>query len=181
MWWIPGPRAAQHLPAPGHVLLLDPTGHLSFAASYGLPPLRRGGFQGDIPVIDRSLTGSGRAQGRTQVRYRDGILGRELHTDTAPMDGYIVAVLVADSAPWRPFTPPIADTGPHSRSYICANCDEHYRSFDTACQRCRTPACPDCGRCACPPRTPGRTCPGCFMVHPPAMFPEVSDRCLDCS
>ncbi|WP_406387244.1 ImmA/IrrE family metallo-endopeptidase [Streptomyces sp. NBC_00887] len=174
-------RAAQHLPAPGHVLLLKTTGHLAFAASHGLPPLRRGGFQGDIPVIERALTGPGRAQGRTQVRYRDGILGRELHTDTAPMDGYLVAVLVADSAPWRPFTPPTADTGPRSRSYICANCDEHYRSFDPACQRCRTPVCPDCGRCACPPRNPGRTCPGCFIVHPPAMFPADSDRCLDCS
>ncbi|SED84053.1 hypothetical protein SAMN04490359_2143 [Streptomyces griseus] len=95
-------RAAQHLPAPGHVLLLDPDGHLAFAASNGLPPLPRGSFQGDIPVIDRALTGPGRAQGRTQVRYRDGILGRELHTDTAPMDGYTVAVLVTDSAPGAP-------------------------------------------------------------------------------
>ncbi|WP_370415646.1 ImmA/IrrE family metallo-endopeptidase [Streptomyces fradiae] len=174
-------RAAQHLPAPGHVLLLDPTGHLAFAASHGERPLRRGSFQGDIPVIDRALTGSGRAQGRTQVRYRDGILGRELHTDTAPMDGYIVAVLVTDSAPWRAFTPPTAGSGPQSRNYICANCDEEYRSFEPACPSCRVPQCPDCGRCACPPRVPGRACPGCFIVHPPAMFPPNSDRCFDCS
>lgn len=174
-------RAAQHLPAPGHVLLLETTGHLAFAVSHGLPPMRRGGFQGEIPVIERALTGSGRAQGRTQLRYRDGIPGRELHTDTAPMDGYLVAVLVVDSAPWRPFTLPTADTGPRSRSYICANCDEHYRSFDPACPHCSTPACPDCGRCACPPRNPGRTCTRCFLAHPPAMFPADSDRCLDCS
>ncbi|WP_328306366.1 ImmA/IrrE family metallo-endopeptidase [Streptomyces sp. NBC_00442] len=174
-------RAAQYLPAPGHVLLLDPDGHLAFAASHGLPPLRRGSFQGDIPVIDRALTGYGRAQGRTQIRYRDGILGRELHTDTAPMGGYTVAVLVTDSAPWRAFTPPTPDTGPQSRNYDCANCDEHYRSFEPACPRCRVPRCPDCGRCACPLRTPGRTCPGCFIVHPPAMFPTDSGRCLDCS
>ncbi|MFE9139337.1 ImmA/IrrE family metallo-endopeptidase [Streptomyces sp. NPDC007355] len=174
-------RAAQHLPAPGHVLLLEPAGHLAFAASHGLPPLRRGSFQGDIPVIDRALAGSGRTQGRTRVRYRDGIRGDELHADTAPMDGYTVAVLVTDSAPWRSFTLPTADTGPQARSYICANCDEHYRSFDPACTRCRVPQCPDCGRCACPPRTPGRSCPGCFIVHPPAMFAPGSDRCLDCS
>ncbi|MFE0029958.1 ImmA/IrrE family metallo-endopeptidase [[Kitasatospora] papulosa] len=174
-------RAAQHLPAPGHVLLLDPVGHLAFAASHGLPPLRRGSFQGDIPVIDRALAGPGRVQGRTQVRYRDDILGRELHTDTAPMDGYIVAVLVTDSAPWRAFTPPTTDTGPQSRDYICANCDENYRSFEPACPRCRVPHCPECGRCACPPRTPGRSCPGCFLEHPPAMFAPGSDRCLDCS
>ncbi|MCX4539048.1 ImmA/IrrE family metallo-endopeptidase [Streptomyces sp. NBC_01669] len=174
-------RAAQHLPAPGHILLLDTTGHLAFAASHGLPPLRRGSFQGDIPVIDRALTGSGHVQGVTQVRYRDGILGRELHTDTAPMNGYLVAVLVTDSAPWRTFTPPTRDTGPQARDYICANCDEEYRSFEPACQRCRTPQCPDCGRCACPPRVTERHCPGCFTLHPPAMFPPDSDRCLDCS
>ncbi|MFE5596082.1 ImmA/IrrE family metallo-endopeptidase [Streptomyces sp. NPDC056549] len=174
-------RAAQHLPAPGHVLLLNPTGHLAFAASHAERPLRRGSFQGDIPVIDRALASSGRAQGRTRVRYRDGIRGGELHADTAPMDGYTVAVLVTDSAPWRPFTLPTANTGPQSRSYICANCDEHYHSFDPACTRCRVPHCPDCGSCACPPRTPGRSCPSCFIVHPPAMFAPGSDRCLDCS
>ncbi|WP_030932002.1 ImmA/IrrE family metallo-endopeptidase [Streptomyces sp. NRRL B-24720] len=174
-------RAAQHLPAPGHVLLLDPTGHVAFAASHGQRPLRRGSFQGDIPVIDHALTGSGRAHGITQVRYRDGILGRELHTDAAPMDGYLVAVLVTDTAPWRAFTSPTRDTGPQSRSYICANCDEHYRSFDPSCPRCRVPQCPGCGRCDCPLRTPGRSCPGCFIVHPPAMFPPDSDRCFDCS
>ncbi|RZB19603.1 DUF955 domain-containing protein [Streptomyces sp. F001] len=173
-------RAVQRLPAPGHILLLDTTGHLAFAASHGLPPLRRGSFQGDIAVIDRALTGSGHARGLTQVRYRDGILGRQLHTDTASMDGYLVAVLVTDSAPWRTFTPPTRDTGPQSRDYICANCDEEYRSFDPACQRCHIPPCPDCGRCACPPRVTERLCPGCFTLHPPSMFPSGSDRCLNC-
>lgn len=68
------------------------------------------------------------AQGRTQVRYRDGILGRELHAQTAPMGGYLVAVLVTDSAPWRRFTPPTKDTGPQAGDYLCAHCDEEYRS-----------------------------------------------------
>ncbi|PWJ02322.1 DUF955 domain-containing protein [Streptomyces sp. NWU49] len=174
-------RAAQHLPAPGHVLLLDTTGTLAFAASHGERPLRRGSFQGDIAVIDRALIGSGHARGLTQVRYRDGILGRELHTDTALMDGYLVAVLVTDSAPWRAFTPPTPDTGPQSRDYICANCGEEYRSFAPACRRCRIPPCPDCGRCACPPRVPERLCPGCFTLHPPSMFSAGSDRCLECN
>ncbi|WP_069770968.1 ImmA/IrrE family metallo-endopeptidase [Streptomyces sp. LUP30] len=174
-------RAVQHLPAPGHVLLLDAGGHLAFAASHGLPPLRRGSFQGDIPVIDRARSGSGRAQGTTQVRYRDGILGRELHAQTAPMDGYLVAVLVADSAPWRTFTAPTKDTGPQTREYLCAHCDEEYRSFEPACSACRTPPCPECGHCACTPRVNERLCPACFIKHPPAMFPDGSDRCLDCS
>ncbi|MCX4758595.1 ImmA/IrrE family metallo-endopeptidase [Kitasatospora purpeofusca] len=174
-------RAAQRLPAPGHVLLLDTAGRLVFGASHGLPPLRRGSRQGDIPVIDRALAGSGRAQGRTRVRYRDGILGRELHADVTAMDGYLVAVLVADSAAWRAFTPPTLDTGPQSREYICASCDEEYSSFESSCPRCRIPRCPECSRCACPPRVAERRCPGCFTLHPPAMFPPGSDRCLDCA
>ncbi|WP_395297164.1 ImmA/IrrE family metallo-endopeptidase [Kitasatospora hibisci] len=174
-------RAAQRLPAPGHVLLLDRAGRLAFGASHGLPPLPRGSLQSDIPVVDRAAAGSGRAQGRTRVRYRDGILGRELHTDIAPMDGYLVAVLVADSAPWRAFTPPTPDTGPRSREYICANCDEEYHSFEPACPRCHVPSCPECGRCTCPSRVAERLCPNCFTLHPPRMFSPGSDLCLNCS
>ncbi|MEU8926206.1 ImmA/IrrE family metallo-endopeptidase [Kitasatospora sp. NPDC048545] len=173
-------RAAQRLPAPGHILLLDHAGRLVFGASHGLPPLPRGSRQNDIPVVDRAMARSGRARGRTRVRYRDGILGRELHTDIAPMDGYLVAVLVADSAPWRPFTPPTPDTGPQSREYICSNCDEEYHSFVPSCPRCRVPSCPECGRCACPPRVAERQCPGCFTLHPPRMFSPGSDHCLNC-
>lgn len=175
-------RAVQRLPAPGHILLLDDGGRIAFAASHGLPPLRRGSFQGEIPVIDRARSsGRRRAQGRTQVRYRDGILGRELHAQTAPMGGYLVAVLVTDSAPWRRFTPPTKDTGPQAGDYLCAHCDEEYRSFDPACSACRVPHCPECGRCACTPRVNERLCPGCFIKHPPAMFADGSDRCLSCS
>ncbi|MEU9074444.1 ImmA/IrrE family metallo-endopeptidase [Kitasatospora sp. NPDC048538] len=174
-------RAAQRLPAPGHILLLNRAGRLVFGASHGLPPLPRGSLQSDIPVVDRAVAGSGRAQGRTRVRYRDGILGRELHTDIAPMDGYLVAVLVADSAPWRAFTPPTPDTGPWSREYICANCDEEYHSFEPACPRCHVPSCPECGRCTCPPRVAERLCPNCFTLHPPRMFSPGSDLCLNCS
>ncbi|SCD55518.1 hypothetical protein GA0115240_114410 [Streptomyces sp. DvalAA-14] len=79
---------------PGHVLLLGADGRIAFAASHGLPPLRRGNFQGDIPVIDRARA----ANGRAQARYRDGILGQELYAQTAPMDGYLLAVLVTDLA-----------------------------------------------------------------------------------
>ncbi|MFF7903659.1 ImmA/IrrE family metallo-endopeptidase [Streptomyces sp. NPDC007920] len=174
-------RAVQHLSAPGHILLLDADGKVAFAASHGLPPVRRGSFQGDIPTLAQARAGQGRAQGRTQVRYRDGILGQELHAQTAPMGGYLVAVLVTDSAPWRTFTPPTKDTGPQAREYICEHCGEEYRSFDPACAVCRVPRCPECGSCACPARVTERLCPGCFIRHPPAMFADGADRCLDCS
>ncbi|GGZ43236.1 ImmA/IrrE family metallo-endopeptidase [Streptomyces poonensis] len=174
-------RAIQHLPAPGHILLLDTGGQVVFAASHGLRPLQRGSFQGDIPTIAQARAGQGRAQGRTQIRYRDGILGRELHAQTAPMDGYLVAVLVTDSAPWRAFTPPTKDTGPQAREYICEHCDEEFRSFEPACSVCGVPRCPECDRCACPARVTERLCQGCFIRHPPAMFADGADRCLDCS
>ncbi|MFF9457293.1 ImmA/IrrE family metallo-endopeptidase [Streptomyces flaveolus] len=170
-------RAVQHLPAPGHILLLDADGKVAFAASHGLPPVRRGSFQGDIPTLAQARAG----QGRTQVRHRDGILGQELHAQTAPMGGYLVAVLVTDSAPWRTFTPPTKDTGPQAREYICEHCGEEYRSFDPACAVCRVPRCHECGSCACPARVTERLCPGCFIRHPPAMFADGADRCLDCS
>ncbi|MGW6261531.1 ImmA/IrrE family metallo-endopeptidase [Streptomyces sp. NPDC055085] len=174
-------HAVQRLPAPGHVLLLDSAGRIAFAASNGLPRPRRGSFQGDIPIIDRALASDrGRATGLTKLRYRDGILGQELHTQTAPMGGYLVALLVTDSAPWRNFTPPTRDAGPQANDYICAHCDEEYRSFEPVCLTCRTPACPDCGRCGCTPRLTERMCPGCFTLHPPAMFADNIDRCLDC-
>ncbi|WP_329343828.1 ImmA/IrrE family metallo-endopeptidase [Streptomyces sp. NBC_01352] len=174
-------RAVQHLPAPGHVLLLDVDGQVVFAASHGLPPVRRGSFQGDIPTIAQARAGQGRSDGRTQVRYRDGILGRELHAQTAPMNGYLVAVLVTDSAPWRNFMLPTKDTGPQAGEYLCEHCDEEYRSFEPACSVCRVPRCPECGRCSCTPRVNERQCQGCFIRHPPAMFAADSDRCLDCS
>lgn len=109
-------RAVQHLPAPGHILLLDTGGQVAFAASHGLPPLRRGSFQGDIPTIAQARAGQGRVGGRTQVRYRDGILGRELHAQTAPMNGYLVAVLVTDSAPGAPSHHPRKTPAPRRSS-----------------------------------------------------------------
>ncbi|MGI5518979.1 ImmA/IrrE family metallo-endopeptidase [Streptomyces sp. CA-106131] len=173
-------KAVQRLRAPGHVLLLDTQGQVAFAASHGLRPLRRGSFQGDIPTIAQALAGQGRATGRTRLHYRDGILGQELYVQTAPMNGYLLAILVTDLAPWLTFAPPSRDTGPQASEYICEHCGEEYRSFEAACPTCRVPSCPACGRCGCPSRAAERMCPGCFTLHPPAMFADGADRCLDC-
>ncbi|GAA3885710.1 ImmA/IrrE family metallo-endopeptidase [Streptomyces lannensis] len=174
-------RTAQRLPAPGHVLLLKADGRVAFASSHGLPPVKRGSSQGDIPVITQALADHGRAAGLTRLHYRDGIQGQELYAQTAPMNGYLLALLVTDLAPWRAFAPPIQDTGPQSGQYICEHCGEEYRSFDPACPQCRIPACPECGRCGCASRVAERLCAGCFMYHPPAMFTTGTDRCMNCS
>ncbi|MFF7680959.1 ImmA/IrrE family metallo-endopeptidase [Actinacidiphila glaucinigra] len=174
-------RTAQRLPAPGHVLLLEPGGRVAFASSHGLPPVKRGSPQGDIPVIEQALAGKGRANGLTRLHYRDGIQGQELYVQTAPMSGYLLALLVTDLAPWRAFAPSIPDTGPQAGQYICEHCHEEYHSFAPACSRCHIPTCPECGRCGCASRVAERLCKGCFISHTPTMFAPDADRCIDCS
>lgn len=174
-------KASQHLPAPGHVLLLDMNGRLVFAASTGLPPLRRGSNQADIPVIRSALAGRGRADGHTKLKYRDGILGTELYAQTAPMDGYLLAVTVTDLAPWKAFAPSARDTGPQGVEYTCERCHEDFTAFTRACPRCQSAPCPDCGRCGCAPQVTERQCTSCFVLHPAAMYTGNSQRCDDCS
>jgi hypothetical protein len=173
--------AAQHLPAPGHILLLDTDGAVMFAASHNLPQPRRGSDQSRIPVLATALTTeSGRAQGRTRLRYRDGIAGAELYVQTTRIGGYLLAVLVIDRAPWLPFSPTLDDS-PLARWYICEHCGQEFRSFDRTCERCHVPRCPECNSCGCPSPVEQRSCPECFLMHPPSMFAAGSDRCLDCS
>ncbi|MGR6919805.1 ImmA/IrrE family metallo-endopeptidase [[Actinomadura] parvosata] len=105
-------RAAQRLSSSGHVVLLDEKGEVSFATSVGLPPIARGSVQGDIGALHEALAGSGRAAGRTRLRYRDGIQGEELHAQVVPMGGYLLLVAVTDRAPWLDFTPPSPAAGP---------------------------------------------------------------------
>lgn len=175
-------RAAQRLTSPGHVLLLRPDGDVEFAAAHGLPPVRRGSAQGRTPVIREALNASGRrARGQTRVRYRDGIAGAELHVQTADMGGYVVAVLVTDSAPWAQFSIPSRIVGPTSRWTICEHCGEESSSFDSPCARCGVRTCTDCGRCRCPSRVAERRCDSCFLVLPEAMYSGTSSRCIDCS
>jgi hypothetical protein len=174
-------RASQYLPAPGHVMLMDTSGRMVFAASHGLPPLRRGSDQSAIPVISAALASYGRAEGRTRVRYRDGIGGQELYVQVAPMGGYLVAVLVTDLAPWRAFAPSAPRSGLDVPTYICEPCDQEFESYAPVCTRCRIPPCPECGRCGCPSPVAERLCPGCFTLHPPRMYADGSDRCLNCS
>ncbi|MYS19875.1 hypothetical protein GA0115240_11448 [Streptomyces sp. DvalAA-14] len=77
--------------------------------------------------------------------------------------------------------PFILDTGPQAGEYICEHCSQEYGSFEAACPSCRIPKCPECGRCGCAPRMAERQCPGCFTLHPPKMFADGAERCLDCS
>ncbi|MFB7808554.1 ImmA/IrrE family metallo-endopeptidase [Streptomyces virginiae] len=173
-------KASERLPAPGHVLLVDSDGVLAFAASHGLPPLRRGSDQSHVPVLRTALSSRGRSEGRGRFAYRDGILGEELYLQTAEIDGYLLAVAVTDLAPWRSFAPSARQPGPEPTEYACTHCGEDFTSYAPACTRCESAPCPDCGRCGCDRGVSERQCSSCFVVHPLAMFDGASDRCRDC-
>ncbi|MFF5390456.1 ImmA/IrrE family metallo-endopeptidase [Streptomyces sp. NPDC013012] len=173
-------KASERLPAPGHVLLVGSDGVLAFAASQGLPPLRRGSDQSHVPVLRAALYGRGRSEGRGRLAYRDGILSEELYLQTAEIDGYLLAVAVTDLAPWKSFAPSARQPGPEPTEYTCAHCGEDFTSYAPACARCESAPCPDCGRCGCDRRVSERQCSSCFVVHPLAMFDGASGRCRDC-
>jgi hypothetical protein len=176
-------RAAQRLPAPGQVVLLNSDGTVSFAASMGLPPVKRGSQQGDIGTVHDAFRRSGRATGRTRLRYRDGILGDELHAQVVPMGGYLLLVAVTDSAPWETFSLSSASPGPVATAWVCEHpeCGRDFRSFDPRCSRCHRPTCPECGRCGCVPRVRERTCDGCFRLLPASLFDGSSAQCRECA
>jgi hypothetical protein len=176
-------RASQCLPSPGHVVLLDADGAVSFAASAGLPPLARGSRQGTVGTVGEAYSRSGRATGRTRLRYRDGILGDELHAQVVPMDGYLLMVAVIDSAPWEKFSLSSRQPGPVAAAWICerVDCGHEFHSFDPRCSRCGRPACPECERCGCEPRVRERTCTGCFQRLPASLFAGSSSRCRECA
>jgi hypothetical protein len=176
-------RAAQRLPAPGHVVLLNLDGTVSFAASTGLPPLARGSQQNNVGTVREASSRSGRATGWTRLRYRDGILGDELHAQVVPMDGYLLLVAVTDSAPWETFSLPSPRPGPVAATWICEHpeCGHEFHSFEPRCSRCKRPTCPECGRCRCAPRVRERTCTGCFRRLPASLFTGSATRCQDCA
>ena len=176
-------RAVEHLPAPGHVILLEQDGHVSFAASRGLPSVRRDSDQSAAEVIGAALGRYPmRGRGRTRLRYRNGITGDELYVQVAEMNGYAVAVLVVDHAPWETFSPPSVDTGPQGREWICTRCDDEFVSYSAPCARCGSPTCPTCERCACTagPAAPDRMCDTCTIMRAGTMYEPGGTTCADC-
>jgi hypothetical protein len=175
-------RAAQHLPTRGHVVLLDPTGTVSFAASAGLPPVRRGSDQSEIGTVREALARQGRASGRARLRYRDGINGDQLYAQVVPMGGYLLLVAVTDTAPWESFSLPPKETGPQGADWLCphSDCAHEFTAFQAPCPKCSHPHCPECERCACQSRVTERMCTGCFQVLPTAVFFNNSDKCDEC-
>lgn len=172
--------AARHLPAPGHVTLLDPRGIVVFDAAHGEPRLRRGSDQSATPVVTSALrTGSARAQETGRFAYRDGIQGRELYMQAAEIGDYIVVVSVTDKAPWLKFSPTLVEDRPRARWHDCEHCEHAFEVWHGSCPRCGVPVCPECGRCNC--IVAQRLCLGCFLKLPLAAFEGESERCVSCT
>ncbi|MFI7131283.1 ImmA/IrrE family metallo-endopeptidase [Nonomuraea sp. NPDC050153] len=176
-------RAAQRLSSPGHIVLLEADGKVSFATSVGLPPIARGSVQADISTVREALAGSGRASGHTRLRYRDGIHGDELHAQVVPMGGLLLLVAVTDRAPWLKFAPPSPASGPVAPTWVCEHteCGHEFTSFDARCRGCGRPPCPECQRCQCPLRVSEQTCSRCFQRLPASVFTAGSAACSECS
>lgn len=173
-------RAAQRLPAPGHVVLLTDEGDVFFSSSRDLPPLRRGSDQAGDSLITRALT-NGRSSGRGRFTYRDGIRGGELFIQAATFDGdLLLLIAVTDSAPWEGFALPSKDVGPEATSYECSDlaCGATYESWERRCPKCSMPPCTDCGRCGCTTTSAERQCTTCWLMKPAATF--NGDTCADC-
>jgi hypothetical protein len=174
-------RAAEKLPAPGHILLLDDAGRVLFGASRGLPPVRRGSDQSRIPVVADQLRAPAIAHtGMTRMAYRDGITGEQLWAQTADMGGYTVLVAVIDHAPWESFAPPPRESGPQAKWWTCTNCGKDFPVWESRCAKCRAPKCPDCGQCECK-TVAEKLCQGCYQLLPARLFDGGSDRCRDCA
>lgn len=176
-------RAAERLRSPGHVLLLDGRGQVTFSASHGFPPVRRGADQSRIPVVRQTIADPSRAhQGRTAIAYRDEIVGAELYAQAKDMDGYVVLVAVAEHPPWEAgqFSLPTVDTGPKARWWTCTKCDHGFWAYGKRCSSCGAPKCDECGQCDCAALAE-RRCSKCFIVYPLPMFATGSDRCRDCA
>ena len=176
-------RAAERLTSPGHVVLIDRSGVVQFAAAHQLPPIRKATDLSTTQVVRSAIRSStSRTRGVIRMLYRDGIVGAELTAETGDLGAdYLVVVAVTDHAPWMDrFTLPSAESGPQGRAWICGHCDHEFRTFEPPCQ-CGGHKCPACGRCDCAPKVAERYCTECFLKLPAHLFDGASTRCRECS
>jgi hypothetical protein len=162
--------ALNHLPSPGHVLLLDPAGTLLFAASNGYPKPATGSDQSSSRLIAKALHGfrSARVE-ETRLLYSDGgWAGEALFGDAAWYGNYLFAVLTVDQVPWQqlsvraPTSPPLLD---RHGWWHCEGCEALFpRATATNCHRCGESSCPECSWCSCKKRSTTKVCQRCFTT-----------------
>jgi hypothetical protein len=178
-------RACQHLRSFGAVVLYDNTGIVSFASAKGsVYPPARGSDQSQTALIAEALRHPDRADGdpftvdRTTIRYRSGHDSNPLYGQASWCDGFLIAVLVEDHAPWQQFSPTrYAIPKPLPRWADCEICGNSFEATDR-CDTCREPRCPS-GHCTCT-QARERRCDRCYLTYAMAMFPDRSTTCSNC-
>lgn len=178
-------RAAEHLASFGAVVLYDADGAVSFATAKGIYPPARGSDQSQTALVAAALRDPWRADGAaftadsTTIRYRSGHSSDPLYGQAAWCDGYLIAVLVTDHAPWQTFSPPRPGV-PAQRQPTEAECEVCGNLFEVTglCATCNEPRCPS-GHCTCTLKRE-RRCEHCMLTYGLAMFPAGGTVCRDC-
>ncbi len=172
--------AARQLEAPGHVLLFNPDGTVSFCATKGEYRLRRGSDQSTTEIY-RQYAQSSRTVVSTRTRfvYRDGTRGAELYVQATDMQGYTLAVAVTDHAPWEALSLSSTAAPILGGWHECGTCGDVFRSWERCERGCGGYRCTN-GHCNCPTYLKEQTCHSCFEVKPAHLFTAGSDTCADC-
>lgn len=175
-------RAVQNLDAPGHVVLLDETGTVIFAAARNAVRLRTGSNQSRT-AIGRQMSSSDRPAVATRTRFNFGEYeaGDTMYAQAGPMgSGYSVIVASIERVPWtmsvnRP------EYVPYGEWHVCEYpaCAHVFFVAGAVCSECKQPKCPECNRCACGSLAEF-TCSRCFLIKSPAEESDTRGVCSDC-
>lgn len=177
-------RVVQLLRAPGIAMVATADGKVFFSAVAGdlfLP--KRGTVQPPDSVVVRAV-GAGSAQSRdASIMYGSGSTLEGFAADAVRDGDYVYAVFVEGTPGWAraAYAPKRVYWGSKDRHCRCGTSYEG--GSGGPCRACgRRDRCPDCGRCACEPEQEiDKQCDKCFLVYPPAMFPDGGTVCSECS
>ncbi|HEX6073647.1 MAG TPA: ImmA/IrrE family metallo-endopeptidase [Micromonosporaceae bacterium] len=173
--------AAQHLPAPGYVMLLRPDGRCQFAARHGdAVPISRDSAQTATKL--RVALDGGTARGVDRPTLGSGVHTAEMYFDAITADSYVFAVWVTDSPAWDTL-PTLLDSRPIGNTGYCTACAREFTTWKAPCRHCDEPHCVSCGVCECEPSSlrpaTTRRCDRCFQELPLPAFDGDSTTCND--
>jgi hypothetical protein len=178
-------RAAGLQHSDGYIVLAR-DGVIDFARSTGgAYPARTGDAQPADHLIRRAERGPVAAS-PVRLYNNHGVQSREYACDAAPIDGYVVAILLAsDRPPWGPISGGL-DPKPVWLTVDCDRCGRVTWGFER-CNQCHQPRCAEdndtggrCGWCGCTPRrTLERLCQECWVWKHISQFEGDSQVCSE--
>ncbi|MDO3399180.1 ImmA/IrrE family metallo-endopeptidase [Mycolicibacterium neoaurum] len=178
-------RLAALLPSAGVAVVLDDAGIVTFAAARGgLYPPARGSDQTRNPLVAAALQTQrdGRIVTRDdgQIWYRTGHSSDRLYGQAAWAGDRLFVLMVAYSAPWLSFSPPLPGTAEDSTARVeeCEHCEQSF-AVESVCPTCSEPRCP-AGHCECTTKT-YKACRRCFLQRHRSQFAPASDICRECT